>query len=368
MRILYDGFIYDYQAHGGINRYFNEIIPRLPASAVPIVSTYLGSRENWPRHPRLSVIQSKPFARTPALATLGRAWMRLQVECTARDLVHPTYYTLHSATELRRSRRPVVLTVLDMIHEVFADTVDPDRTMARAKAACIERADAILCISEHTRADLVARFPAVAERCVVTPLASSMQLDPAALAAAPPPERPYFLHVGGREAYKNFPFLLRAWAKFHATRRAARLLVVGRQWLPAERALLAELGIADSVLHRGEADDTQLALLYAQSLALIYPSLYEGFGIPPLEAMRCGTAVVCSDTSSLPEVCGDAPLYFDPRDEEMLLTHLRTLFDSEEARRQCIARGASRAQLFSWDRTAAQTWEVYHRLAPHAPE
>jgi glycosyltransferase involved in cell wall biosynthesis len=363
MRILYDGFIYDYQAHGGINRYFNELIARLPQSAVPIVSTYLGPRENWPRHPRLRVVRSRPFARWPALAGFGAAWMRLQVECTPRDLVHPTYYHLHTATELRRSSRPVVLTVLDMIHEVFADTLDPDGTMARAKAACIERADAILCISEHTRRDLVARFPAVAERSVVTPLASSMQLDPAAVAAAPPPGRPYFLHVGGREAYKNFPFLLRVWAKFHAAQPDVQLHVVGRQWLASERALLAELKIEDSVVHRGEADDAQLALLYAQSLALIYPSLYEGFGIPPLEAMRCGTAVVCSDTSSLPEVCGDAPLYFDPRDEEMLLTHLHTLLDSDEARRACIARGATRATLFSWERTAAQTWEVYRRLA-----
>jgi glycosyltransferase involved in cell wall biosynthesis len=270
---------------------------------------------------------------------------------------------MHTPSELRRSRRPVVITVLDMIHEVFADTLDPRREMARAKAACIERADAILCISEHTRADLVARFPAVAERCVVTPLASSMEIDADAVAAASPPECPYFLHVGGREAYKNFPFLLRAWAKYHAARPETQFVVIGRQWLAPERALLAELKIEDSVVHRGEADDAQLALLYRQSLALIYPSLYEGFGIPPLEAMRCGTAVLCSDASSLPEVCGDAPLYFDPRHEEMLLAHLLTLTDSDTARRACIERGTARARLFSWDRTAAQTWEVYRQLA-----
>jgi glycosyltransferase involved in cell wall biosynthesis len=363
VRIFYDGFIYDYQAHGGINRYFNELIARLPADATPMVSTYLGARENWPRHPRLRVVQSKPFARWPALAGLGRAWMRLQVERQPRDLVHPTYYQMHTPTELRRSRRPVVVTVLDMIHEVFAETLDPHGEMARAKAACVERADAILCISEHTRADLVARFPAVAERCVVTPLASSMEVEATALAAATPPERPYFLHVGGREAYKNFPFLLRAWAKYHAARPDAQLVVVGRQWLAPERTLLAELRLEDSVVHRGEADDAQLAVLYRQSLALIYPSLYEGFGIPPLEAMRCGTAVLASDATCLPEVCGDAPLYFDPRDEEALLAHLLAVTDSEAARRGCIERGAVRAALFSWDRTAAQTWDVYRRLA-----
>lgn len=363
MRIFYDGFIYDYQAHGGINRYFNEIIARLPDSVEPTVSTYLGPRKNWPRHPRLRLVRSKPFARWPALAGIGKAWMRLRVRGTPRDLAHPTYFLMLTPSELQAFRGPVVITVLDMIHEIFADTVDPDREIARAKAACIERADAILCISEHTRADLIARFPAAAARCVVTPLASSMAVDESALAAAEPPERPFFLHVGGREAYKNFPFLLRAWTEFRALRPDVQLVVVGRQWLPAELALLADLKVEDSVVHRGEADDARLAVLYRQSLALIYPSLYEGFGIPPLEAMRCGTAVLCSRAASLPEVCGDAPLYFDPRDGEMLLARLLAVADSVEVRRGCIERGAARAQLFSWDRTAAQTWEVYRQLA-----
>lgn len=363
MRIFYDGFIYDYQAHGGINRYFNEIISRLPDTARPIVSTFLGRRENWPEHPRLSLVRSKPFARWPALAGLGHAWMNLRVKYTPRDLAHPTYYEMLSPGALRAFRGPVVITVHDMIHELFANTVDPDRRLARAKAACIERADAILCNSAHTRGDLVSHFPTAAEKCVVTPLASSMSVDESALAAATRPARPFFLHVGGREAYKNFPFLLRAWAEYRALRPDAQLLVVGRQWLPAELALLAELKIQDSVVHRGELDDAHLALLYRQSLALIYPSLYEGFGIPPLEAMRCGTAVLCSRTSSLPEVCGDAPLYFDPADRDSLLAQMLSVTESEDVRQACISRGATQAQHFSWERTAAQTWDVYRRLA-----
>ena len=362
MRIFYDGFIYDYQPYGGINRYFNEIIARLPGDSTPVVSTYLGRRENWPSHPRLSLLRSKPFGRWPAMESVGKAWMRWRVGASPRDLVHPTYYQMLTPGGLRAFRGPVVVTVLDMIHEIFAESIDRDGQIARAKAACVERADAILCISENTRADLVERFPAVASRCVVTPLASSMKLDADALAAAPPVTRPFCVYVGGRENYKNFAFLLRTWAKFRALRPDVQLHVVGSQWLPAERALLAGLQLEDAVVHRGQADDTQLAVLYRQSLALVYPSLYEGFGIPPLEAMRCGTAVICAETSSIPEVCGDAPLYFDPRDEEMLLSRLLAITDSEEVRRACIERGSVRAQLFSWERTAAQTLEVYRSL------
>lgn len=362
MRILYDGYIYDFQQYGGINRYFNEVIGRLPADATPLVSSYLGRRAFWPEHPRLRVVRAHPCTGIPPLAPLGRAWMALRSATTGADLLHPSYYLQHAAASLKRRGVPLVITVHDMIHELFADQLDPDHTIAHAKRRCIEAADAILCISEHTRQDLVARFPATARRTFVTPLASSLTVDHAAAAAYPGIDRPYFIHVGGREGYKNFTTVLEAWARFAPDHPDIRLRVVGSPWRSSEQARIAGTVPAGSVIHMGKVSDAELAILYHRSLALLYPSCYEGFGLPPLEAMRCGTAVICAAASSLPEVGGDAPLYFDPSRPDDLVVQMRTLASSSSVREQCIAKGAARAALFSWDHTAALTLDVYRRL------
>lgn len=364
MRIFYDGFIYDFQPYGGINRYFNEIIARLPAGDEPVVSTFLGAREFWPEHPCRSVLRSRPFARVPALAALGRGWLSLRTALARADLFHPTYYHLLTPGVVRR--RPLVVTVHDMIHEIFPEQIDRDGAVRAAKRASIERADAILCNSEHTRRDLIERFPSAVGRSYVTPLASSMTVDVALARAEPGLDRPYFLYVGGREGYKNFAPLLAAWRRFSVRHSEIQLRVVGSPWLPAERRELTEACLERSVVHEGRAGDARLAALYHRSLALVYPSLYEGFGIPLLEAMRCGTAVVCARSSSLPEVGGDAPFYFDPANAEDLCAQLEAVATSSSVRAAHVARGAERADVFSWDRTAILTLEVYRKLTPTA--
>src|SRR5882724_4368803 len=191
MRILYDGFIYDWQQFGGINRYFNEIIRRLDPADEPIVTTFLGRRDFWPVHPRLRPLRSRPFARLPALAPLGRKWLEARTGWSRADLVHPTYY--HWLTPaLADFRGPLVATVHDMIHELFPDELDPDRALARAKRRLVERADLILCNSESTRRDLVAFFPAAAARTRVTPLATSLAPAAGVDAAEAPSAPPYF--------------------------------------------------------------------------------------------------------------------------------------------------------------------------------
>lgn len=360
MRILYDGYIYDFQQFGGINRYFNEVIARLPSDCTPIVSTYLGPREFWPAHPRREVIRARPFARAPALAFLGKAWLEVRTSAAKADVFHPTYYQL--LTPRNRPRHPLVVTVHDMIHEIFAGQAGLSEAVRKAKRSSIERADAILCNSENTRRDLIARFPEAEAKSFVTPLASSMTVDPVVAQAEPGLEIPYFLYVGGRESYKNFGAMLEAWALFSARHPGFQLRVVGSAWQPHEERRIAELHLQDSIILQQKIGDAKLAILYHRSIALVYPSLYEGFGIPPLEAMRCDTAVICSNSSSLPEVGGDAPLYFDPAEPDELSAQMGKLVDSPELRTECRRRGAKRSQLFSWENTAALTIAVYQRL------
>src|SRR5205085_2468268 len=177
------------------------------------------------------------------------------------------------------------------------------------------------------------------------------------------PARAYSLHVGARAGYKNFAGLLSAFARAGASLAGASLCVVGPPFAPGEQRRIAELGLAGRVEHYGQVDDNHLAKLYRCSVALVYPSLYEGFGIPPVEAMSCGTAVVAANRSSIPEVVGDAALLFDPDSADELTEALILLARDPSARESLAARGRERARLFSWEDTASRTLAVYRSVA-----
>ncbi|MCA1817685.1 MAG: GDP-mannose 4,6-dehydratase, partial [Acidobacteria bacterium] len=147
------------------------------------------------------------------------------------------------------------------------------------------------------------------------------------------------MYVGSRSSYKNFDALLRAFAKIAPARDDLSLCVVGSPFREDERKLIAALRLGGRVGHLGYANDSHLAKLYRCSLALVYPSLYEGFGIPPLEAMACGTLAVVANTSSLPEVVGDAGVLFDPRREDELADALLAIVDGRILAELLLAKG-----------------------------
>jgi glycosyltransferase involved in cell wall biosynthesis len=177
------------------------------------------------------------------------------------------------------------------------------------------------------------------------------------------PERPYFLYVGGRANYKNFEGLLRIFARIVLNKPDLALAVAGKDLTESERRLIGDLKISDHLEYFIDLSDQHLAKLYRCSLALVYPSLYEGFGIPPLEAMSCSTVAVVSNVSSLPEVVGDAGVLFDPKSPDELSDILITLAENEAWRQELIEKGRKRVEQFRWDKTAAQTVEVYRSLA-----
>jgi glycosyltransferase involved in cell wall biosynthesis len=131
--------------------------------------------------------------------------------------------------------------------------------------------------------------------------------------------------------------------------------------------MIAELGLTDRVRHAGRASDGALSRLYQSSVALVYPSLYEGFGIPPLEAMACGTAVIAANVASIPEVVGDAALLFDPYSTEDLAAQLTRILDSASLRDRLVHLGHQRVQMFTWAQTIDQTWKAYSDLVGRCP-
>jgi glycosyltransferase involved in cell wall biosynthesis len=363
MKILYDGQIYASQIAGGINRYFGNIIDRLPQDAHPtLTTTHRTNKLHYPTHPNLRLQEFRNFRPARISNRLRTRYFRWLGDRADYDIQHPTYYDRLTNQPFSQTRSPIVITVYDMIHELFADTIDPEGYTTRLKREAIAAADAILCISESTKIDLLRYFPHVEAKITVTHLASEFSRD-WAYGDEPVPPVPYFLYVGGRtKEYKNFDTLLFAFSKAVSIHPEIQLCVVGSAFNESEQQQIAELNLTDRIQHYQYATDTHLAKLYRCAQAFIYPSLYEGFGIPPLEAMACGTVVIAADSSSIPEVVGDAGILFPPKAAGDLADIMLDLLDSPSERDRLIAKGFDRCQQFSWDKTAEQTVAVYRSL------
>jgi len=235
------------------------------------------------------------------------------------------------------------------------------------------RADGIIADSIATRDDLVRYYGADPERISVVYLGCDPDLrppDPAArLAAAAwlgmPPGAEYILHVGTLQPRKNLGRLVRAFGAVARSRPDLRLVLAGAPGWGDEdiMAIATATGIADRLVLPGYAPREQLAGMYGGALACAVPSLYEGFGLTALEAMACGTPVVASAASSLPEVVGDAALTHDPLDEARLADHLERLVTDASLRANLIRAGLGRAARFTWERCASETLDVIERVA-----
>ena len=228
------------------------------------------------------------------------------------------------------------------------------------KRRALLRAHHIICVSESTRRDLLELYEVEPERVSVVLLGSSIET-----AAGPPREVdfPYFLHVGARWEYKNFGRLLQAFGETRLYRTHRLVSFCERPFSAEELAMIKAAGIPEGCVLSASGDDEVLARYYAGAEALVFPSLYEGFGIPLVEAMCCGCPIIASNVSSLPEIAGDAAIYFDPKDVTSIEKALLSVVSSRETRTALIDRGRARARRFSWERCAAETYAVYKALA-----
>lgn len=363
MRILYDGEIFSASPYGGINTYFRNLLARLPGDATAQLFLPEHSRGAPTASPRTTVERLQATRMWPGTlaASLERHAYRRRLNGTRADILHPTYYSLLTGLPIDRIRTPIVLTVWDMIHELYPKQYDPTGSKAAVKKKAILAASAILCISENTKRDLLSIYGIPESRIRVTLLAPSFE-RPVGGDAGTAPRGPYFLYVGGRKFHKNFAGLLRAFSRVASAVGDVTLCVVGRPFNDDERRLLEDGHVAERVKNLGQVDDATLAVLYRQSVALVYPSLYEGFGIPPLDAMLCGTAVIAARTSSLPEVTGNAALFFDPNGGHDLEDRMLEILQDPAMRGRLLSVGGEWVKRYSWDKTADETFAVYRSV------
>ncbi|MHB1085894.1 MAG: glycosyltransferase family 4 protein [Thiobacillus sp.] len=365
MRIAYDYQIFGEQKYGGISRYFFELISnisKISDTEVGIVSplyvnAYLAA----------ATTDFRIYGRKiPSVRHTGRIVRAINQLLTPSalvrfhpDLVHETYYSKNYCAP---AGSKVVLTVFDMINERFPESFTSRDPTSRFKAIAVERADHVICISEQTRRDLVELLDTDPAKISVVHLGFTLTRS------APAKdehriERPYLLYVGKRGGYKNFSSLLRAYAAKPELRHTHDLIAFGGDAFNAqEKDLMRNLGILDEKVRQVGGDDSVLAGLYRQASLFVYPSLYEGFGIPPLEAMSFDCPVVCSNTSSIPEVVGDAAELFDPNSTEALIASIERILNDKVLRQTLVMRGRERIKIFSWERCAQQTMDVYRGL------
>lgn len=290
----------------------------------------------------------------------------------AADIIHSNTFCV---PRIRDKKKRVVVTVYDtsvVTNPECHKKLNIVHCTSGIKEA-VQYADRIIAISEHTKRDIIKYFNAPEELITVTHLAAGPEYrevkDAAAIRQAKNkyslPEN-YILFVGSLEPRKNIKGLLKAYSIIPAGMRKAFPLVIAgaKGWLNSDiPPLLASLGIKESVRFTGYIDSADISALYSGAVLFVYPSLYEGFGLPILEAMSCGTPVVTSNTSSMPEVAGDAALLVDPLNAEELAFGMETVLEKESLRVEMKKKGLARAASFSWDRCAKETVEVYRKVA-----
>ena len=358
MRIGFDGRSLDAPA-GGVRRYASGLLEALPSVAPESHVVLFGAR----RRPTLpgsfehrSVLRLAPTNLGWSLVDLPRA-----VRKTGVDLFHAPAYTAPL-----RGVRPLVLTIHDVSYERHPEWYPYRRDALRRwfyRRSALA-ADRILTDSEFSRGEIHEAYSIPLERISVIPLGVGPPFTGPHAATSPPAgiREPYVLHVGDLHPRRNLGVLVRALAKREG--RDAPLLVLAGQDRGERTALAEEAARRRVSLHfTSPVDDSDLVRLYTRAAAFVYPSRYEGFGLPLLEAMACGAPVVAARSSSIPEVVGDAAILADPdSDEDFSQAIARVINDPSTAERLRRA-GRSRAAEFTWERTARRTVDVYRELA-----
>ncbi len=348
---------------GGIGRYTTELAGALAGQGASVHPLWAGARP--PGHSGASL---RGGYRLPGLLTMGQA----QIAAVARQLTLDVVHDPTGAMPLLLTSAARVVTIHDAIPYVFPHTSTRlDRFIYhRWLPVAVRAAGAVITDSRSAREDIMTHLPVSAERVTATPLAADRRFRPLDATEFGPVLRrygvaqPYILYVGALEPRKNLPRLLEAYARLRRRSARWRLVIVGaRKWRssPIFDAVQA-LALEPHLIFTGFVEDEHLPALYAGADLFAFPSLYEGFGLPVLEAMACGAPVVTSNTSSLPEVAGEAAVLVDPTNIEQIAEAMWLVLSQPALAAALREKGLARAAQFTWERTARETMAIYARV------
>ncbi|WP_067515006.1 glycosyltransferase family 4 protein [Endozoicomonas ascidiicola] len=352
--ILLDNIVFEIQKAGGISAVWSAVLNELNE-----------------RHAECTVLENptckdnifyQEISQAKIVEDIGNLTLRRYQDVKCKEnitLFHSSYFRVHASKKIKN-----IVTVHDFVYEKYDKGIRKYIHLFQKKHA-LKRADVIICVSENTKADLLTYHPWI-DNSIVRVIHNGVdkEFKPLLNTDENPriSEPPYLLYVGGRNIHKNFKAALQLLTCDESVKLSLHLKVVGGGvFSESERLLIKELKLSNRVKHYSNINNHELNHFYNNAYALIYPSFYEGFGIPPLEAMAAGCPVICSNVSSIPEVVGNAGLMFDPHTPEEAEEYLVKLQDSS-FRDSVINQGLLRASQFSWEKTGRETVNLYKEL------
>ena len=381
MRVLYDHQAFTMQYYGGVSKCFCELISHLP----PEVDYSIGIKESNNVHlqntnicPEINSVsidyqtfiskyrfkgkgkcfQLLKFLNYPTAENLNRNKSIKLLKEGAFDIFHPTFFDDYFLKYL--NGKPFVLTIHDMMPELFPEYYKRNDMQILAKQKLVNKAAAIIAVSEQTKNDIIDILDVPASKIHVVyhggPKIEYLKNDSLY-------EFPYFLYVGQRNAYKNFIQILDEFSQFIHTHHNVKLVCTGPSFSEEEELSIKRLTLNENIIHK-KASDQELKNLYANAIAFIYPSLYEGFGMPILEAYAYGCPVLLNNKSCFPEIAGDAAIYFETdKYSSNFLQALNYIYNlSTSSRLEIINRGYKRLAVFSWDNSANKLYNIYKSI------
>lgn len=371
MKIILDPQVFNMQTYGGISRYYTEIFSRLKKNKKLSITLPIDSSNNvYIVNSGLLLKEKKlvtSFIKT--LNTLGVSTRSLNRKISEKqtkeplkntnfDLFIPTYYDPYFLEIIKD--KPFVLTVYDMIHELFPQyfTEDPWNVTVNKKIL-LEKATKIIAVSKNTKKDIIKVYPHIDESKIeVIYHGNSIQVNENVAVDLPDN---YILFVGSRDNYKNFYFLVEAIKELLIQDSTLKLICAGGgKFKEEEIEFIENRGLQGQIEQRFFEED-QLGLFYKNARCFVFPSMYEGFGIPVLESMACGCPIVLSNASSFPEVAGDAGIYFDIDSKEDLRNKINKVLKEENYRDSHIQKGFEQVKNFNWDTASLQCLALYKK-------
>lgn len=382
MKVLYDHQAFTFQRFGGVSKCFCELISNMPEGVEAQIAVkesenvHLSEAEllDFDSKPRITMRQWKKVLPFKGSGLLYRILLRMNLISTMEnknrhyaiqllrkgdfDVFHPTFFDSYFLRYI--GEKPWVITVHDMMPELFPEYFGSHNEQIVFKRKYLKEASAIIAVSEQTKSDIVRLLGISEERITVVYHGGPEKEEVKGESLV---DAPYFLYVGTRDAYKNFPQTLVDFSEFHASHPEVKLVCTGGSFTKVELAMIERLKMSNNIVHM-HANDNEMKLLYAHAVAFIYPSLYEGFGMPILEAFAYGCPVLLNNRSCFPEIAAEAGLYFDsePGKSNLLETMNYIYSVSAIERQQIIEKGYLRLADFSWKKSSEKLTEVYRNV------
>jgi glycosyltransferase involved in cell wall biosynthesis len=370
MKVLFDYWIMDHVKSGGIYRYYHNLYKEAklnPSFNIEYKFACIFS-ESEIDYKNINLVK-KPFrnssnkflSRSSKISTriINSSYSYMAANTSSFNIFHPTYYS--NSINFNYRKKPVAITVYDMIHELYPSYFKSNDSVTQLKKKCCSKADIIFAISHQTKNDLVKLFDISPDKIKVTYLDGGFENNETTPSSPKNLPSKYILFVGQRSGYKNFDNFLSAITPLLVNDPELFLFCTGPHFTNVEKDKFIMSGISSKVIHH-YATDSEFYQIYSNALAFVFPSLYEGFGIPILEAFSAGCPVLASNSSSLAEISEDGAILFDPNSKSEILNATEKLIYNDFLRKSMITKGYQIKQKFSWKKTLTETIDGYKSI------